>query len=216
MASMEEKIALLRREYASQSLHKADLSADPFKQFQAWFDEALHSDLAEPNAMTLSTAGAKGDVSSRTVLLKDVDDGGFIFFTNYASRKGRDLEANPQAALLFFWVELQRQVMVQGRVEKTSREHSATYFHRRPFEAQVGAWASSQSDVITSRAHLEERYIALDKQYREQEVPLPECWGGYRVIPDQVEFWQGRLNRLHDRLVFRREGNAWIVERLSP
>jgi pyridoxamine 5'-phosphate oxidase len=216
MASIEEKIALLRREYASRALHKADLSEDPFEQFQVWFDEALHSDLAEPNAMTLSTAGADGDVSSRTVLLKDVDDGGFIFFTNYASRKGRDLELNPQAALLFFWAELQRQVMVQGRVEKTSRERSDAYFRRRPFEAQVSAWASSQSDVIPDRAHLEERYIALDKQYREQQVPLPECWGGYRVIPDRVEFWQGRTSRLHDRIVFRREGDAWIKERLSP
>ena len=216
MASIEEKITLLRREYASRALHKADLSEDPFKQFQAWFDEALHSDLAEPNAMTLSTAGADGTVSSRTVLLKDVDDGGFIFFTNYASRKGRDLEENPQAALLFFWVELQRQVMVQGRVEKTSRECSDAYFHRRPFEAQVGAWASSQSCTIPDRAHLEARYTALDKQYREQQVPLPECWGGYRVIPNRVEFWQGRPNRLHDRIVFRREGDAWIKERLSP
>ncbi|MFT5126383.1 MAG: pyridoxamine 5'-phosphate oxidase [Kiritimatiellia bacterium] len=216
MSDIEEKIARLRRDYASQPLHKVDLASDPLAQFQVWFDEALHAGLAEPNAMTLSTADPSGEVSSRIVLLKDVDDAGLIFFTNYASRKGRELDANPHAALLFFWPELHRQVKVRGRVEQTSRERSEAYFHSRPLKSQLGAWASIQSSVIPDRPHLEARYAELGKIYQDQVVPLPDEWGGYRVIPTSVEFWQGRPSRLHDRIAYHRDGDTWVKQRLSP
>ena len=200
-------------------LREADVAADPIAQFRAWFGEVVESPVPQPEAMVLATAGSGGRPSARTVLLKQYDERGFVFYTNYGSRKGTELVHNPQATLLFPWLSLHRQVVVAGAVEWLSREESAAYFHTRPHGSQVGAWASErQSAVIGSRADLEERFSEYAARWPEgTEVPLPDFWGGMRVVPDEVEFWQGRADRLHDRLRYRREGaGAWIVERLSP
>lgn len=209
-------IADLRREYASRALGEDQADADPIRQFTAWFDEAASAQILDVNAMTLATTTRDGDPDARIVLLKGFDDDGFVFFTNYESAKGRELAANPRACLLFFWVELERQVRITGPVTKVSRAESEEYFHSRPFESQVGAWASAQSTPVTNRAVLESRYAELTEQYAGQAVPLPAFWGGYRVAPEKVEFWQGRPSRLHDRLLYTRGADGWSRTRLAP
>jgi pyridoxamine 5'-phosphate oxidase len=209
-------IASLRREYAAARLDEAEVDRDPIRQFARWFEEARQAELLEPNAMTLATASADGSPSARIVLLRSADERGFAFFTDYRSRKGRELEANPRAALVFYWGELERQVRVSGTVSRVSRDENEAYFLSRPRGSRLGAWTSHQSTVIEARADLEERLEAMAARFDGGDVPLPPHWGGFRVRPDAIEFWQGRENRLHDRVRYLREAGAWKVERLSP
>jgi pyridoxamine 5'-phosphate oxidase len=197
-------------------LREADADPDPLRQFQLWFDAAVAAGLPEPNAMTLATCTADGVPSARIVLLKVCDERGLAFFTNYRSRKGRELANNPRAALVFFWPALERQVRVEGRVELVSADESDAYFASRPVNSRLGAWASDQSVVISGRDELERRQRELEAQFPDGRVPRPPHWGGYRVVPDVFEFWQGRPSRLHDRLRYRRVENRWVIERLSP
>ena len=207
----------MRRSYERAALDVGDLAETPAEQFGAWLADAVAAGLPEANAMTLSTADGEGRPSSRTVLLKAYDEQGFTFYTNLLSRKGRDLAQNPRAALLFAWVALERQVLVAGDVELVDRDEVAAYFVTRPHGSQLGAWASAQSSVVPSRKALEEEYAALAARWPEgTQVPVPDHWGGYRVRPESVEFWQGRPSRMHDRLRYRRAGEAWVVERLAP
>lgn len=191
-------------------------AGDPFELFSTWYKEAEESGLVHPEAMALATATPDGRPSSRIVLLKEVDDGGFVFYTNYESRKGQELEANPQASLAFHWAVLERQVRVEGSVERVSREQSADYFHSRPRGSQIGAWASQQSRPLDERTTLEERVAHFTKKFEGDEVPLPDFWGGFRIRPRRIEFWQGRTSRLHDRLVFETDGGSWTTHRLYP
>ncbi|MET7567074.1 pyridoxamine 5'-phosphate oxidase [Streptomyces sp. NPDC005492] len=211
--------AAMRRQYRAEGLDENDLAADPMTQFGRWFEEAVFQDLVyEPNAMVVSTADAGGRPSSRTVLLKDYDGQGFVFYTNYDSRKARELAANPYVSLLFPWHPMARQVLVTGTARRTGRDETAAYFRTRPHGSQLGAWASTQSSVIPSRTELESSYEELTARYPEgEQVPVPPHWGGFRIAPETIEFWQGRENRLHDRLryVAQRDG-SWRVERLSP
>ena len=194
-----------------------DMDKNPFRQFGRWFEEAKQKQPQMPEAMTVSTSGADGTVSSRVCLLKSVDDRGFVFFTNYNSRKGSQISENPRVALNFFWVTLDRQVRIEGAAVKVAAEESDAYFATRPRGSQLGAWASNQSQVIPGRGDLEHRFRELEANYRDRAVPRPPHWGGYRVIPVEIEFWQGRSDRLHDRFVYRlREPKDWIIERLSP
>lgn len=207
----------LRKEYMQRGLDESDVDANPFRQFAVWFDEARAASPTEPNAMALATVGADGRPSLRMVLLKGADERGFVFYSNYESRKGRELADTPWAALTFFWPEMERQVRIEGRVEPVSAEESDAYFHSRPVGSQLSASASRQSEVIAGREELEQRVAALSAQYQDQEIPRPENWGGFRVIPDAIEFWQGRANRLHDRLRYRKLASGdWQIERLSP
>ncbi len=207
----------LRKEYARGGLHKEDAAPDPIAQFERWFAAAQQSAAAEPNAMTLATAASDGQPSARTVLLKDVDARGFVFYTNYRSRKGRELDANARAALVFWWPPLERQVRIEGAVERVETETSEAYFRSRPRGSQLGTWASPQSEVVGARAELEERLAEAEARYRGQHVPRPPHWGGYRVVPETVEFWQGRPGRLHDRLRYLRTADgSWTMERLAP
>jgi pyridoxamine 5'-phosphate oxidase len=208
-------LAALRRSYELAGLDEAQAAADPYEQFARWLADAVAAELLEPNAMVLATADATGRPSARTVLLKGVREDGFVFYTNYASRKAGEIEANPQASLLFPWYDLERQVSVVGDVRRLSAQASEEYFRSRPLGHQVGAWASRQSQVVGSRDEVERRYVELAERFGD-EVPFPDFWGGYRVVPTTVEFWQGRGNRLHDRLRYRRLGDGWVVERLSP
>ena len=207
----------LRREYASHALSEDHADPDPIRQFTSWFDEAVSAQLLDVNAMTLATVSSAGDPAARIVLLKGFDEHGFVFFTNYDSAKGRDLAATPRACLLFFWVELERQVRITGSVTKVATAESDEYFHSRPFESQIGAWASAQSTAVADRAALETRYAELSAQHAGQVVPLPPFWGGYRVKPECIEFWQGRPSRLHDRLLYLRQADgSWARSRLAP
>jgi pyridoxamine 5'-phosphate oxidase len=207
----------LRHEYDAHGLRRADLHSDPFEQFRAWFAAAIAADIRDVNAMSLATATPEGKPSVRIVLLKGIDEHGFSFFTNYDSEKARDLAANPYAALAFYWVKLERQVRINGMVERTSREDSAAYFYSRPVGARLGAWVSKQSEIIDSRKILDARLEAMKERFADEEIPLPPQWGGYRVKPAQIEFWQGRPNRLHDRFRYSRQANgAWQIDRLAP
>lgn len=211
-------IADLRREYQRASLSETDVDPDPLRQFQRWLDEAIAGQLPEPTAMTLATAGADGTPAARIVLLKGVVAGGFVFFTNYQSRKGAELAARPAAALLFHWVELERQVRVEGVASRVEAADSDAYFASRPQPARIGAWASPQSRVIPDREWLEREVAAARERFAAQgePVPRPAHWGGYRVAPSTIEFWQGRESRLHDRIRYRRENTRWRIERLAP
>jgi pyridoxamine 5'-phosphate oxidase len=215
--SENRSIADLRREYTLAGLRRADLDADPIIQFEKWLQQALAANLTEPTAMTLGTADREGRPSARIVLLKGVDGRGFTFFTNYESRKGGELTENPNAALVLFWVELERQVCIAGTVSKVSREESAKYFNSRPKGSRLAAWVSSQSEAIANREVLETRANELQAKYPGEEVPLPPYWGGYCLAPTRIEFWQGRPNRLHDRFQYLRQPDGqWKIERLSP
>jgi pyridoxamine 5'-phosphate oxidase len=200
----------------ARTLSEKSVSANPFEQFNAWFQAAIDARVPQPNAMTLATASPEGKPSARIVLLKGVDDRGFSFFTNYDSAKGKQLSENPRAALLLYWPGLERQVRIEGAVEKLSREESLEYFKSRPRSSRIGAWASRQSEVIKNRGVLEAQFQKYREQFRDHEVPIPEHWGGYRLVPCRIEFWQSRPNRLHDRISFHWNDNSWNIERLSP
>jgi pyridoxamine 5'-phosphate oxidase len=207
----------LRKEYTRAGLRVADTHPDPIEQFRRWFEEALAANLYEPNAMTLATSTSDGRPSARVVLLKGFDERGFVFYTNYEGRKARELEENPYCALVFYWGELERQVRVEGRAGRVSKGESDAYYGGRPRGSRLGAWASEQSRPASDREALEERLRGLEAEYEGREVPRPTFWGGYRVVPEEIEFWQGRENRLHDRLLYRRQDRGgWRIERLQP
>lgn len=212
-----KEIAALRKEYSSRALDESGTDPDPIKQFRHWFQEALDSGLPEPNAMHLCTVSGDGRPSGRVVLLKGVEDEGFIFFTNYQSAKGRALEENPNCCLTFFWPELERQIRIEGSASRTAAEVSTTYFQSRPRKSQIGAWASPQSAVIGGREILEERVRQLEERFKDKEVlDRPHQWGGFLVKPSVIEFWQGRRSRLHDRIRYRLSEGLWVRERLAP
>jgi len=209
-------LAELRNDYARGSLDEHHVDADPIRQFQLWFQQALDAQVPEPNAMTLATVDEQGQPSARIVLVKGADERGFVFFTNYESRKGHDLATNPRASLLFYWIELERQVRIEGKVEKTSAHESDAYFTSRPLGSRIGAWASEQSREIAGRTLLEEREKAFTERFGDNP-PRPPHWGGYRLVPARIEFWQGRPSRLHDRILYVRNADAsWQVSRLAP
>ena len=206
-----------RQEFTAADLTIADLDANPFRQFENWFHQADKSDIPMPNAMTLATVSAKGQPSLRTVLLKYFDEKGFVFFTNYESRKAIDITENPKVGLLFFWPELERQIKITGTATKISTKESASYFLSRPRGSQIGAWCSNQSDVISSRQLLRAKFEEMKQKFRDKEVPFPSFWGGYRVVPDSFEFWQGQTNRLHDRFFYSKaKRGEWKITRLAP
>lgn len=206
----------LRKEYANPVLNREMLASDPFDQFASWFNEACAAELPEPNAMTLATVGSDGQPTLRTVLLKLFDRSGFVFFTNYSSRKARQITENQHVALLFPWIKLARQVAVTGIAEKISAAESARYFASRPRDSQLGAWISKQSSVLTSRQLLMMELDKIKNKFLHGEIPLPDFWGGYRVRPTSIEFWQGQTSRLHDRFLYTRQDDAWAIERLAP
>jgi pyridoxamine 5'-phosphate oxidase len=214
---MDKNIADLRKDYTLQGLSKSEVDPNPFIQFRKWFDQALAAKLTEPNAMTVATTTVDGKPSARIVLLKNFDERGFVFYTNYNSRKGQESFNNAQVALVFWWAELERQVRICGRIERISASESDEYFHSRPWQSRLGAWASNQSEVIENRAFLEQRFEDFQSRYENQDIPRPQHWGGLRTIPTEIEFWQGRSSRLHDRLLYSYvEGDSWRIERLSP
>jgi len=206
----------IRTDYVKAGLLEDQVKKDAIEQFLNWFNEALKSKVMEPNAMTIATVSNEGQPNARIVLLKGVDENGFVFFTNYNSKKGQEISENNKIALLFFWPELERQVRVLGEVEKTSIQESETYFHSRPIGSQLGAWASQQSSKIDNRGIIEESLKLVKEKYDSKEIPLPDYWGGYRVIPQQIEFWQGRANRLHDRIVYKKTETSWELHRIAP
>lgn len=210
------KLHELRKDYTKASLDETTVEKNPFIQFEKWFNEAQVARINEPNAMILSTASKDCKPSSRVVLLKEFSKDGFVFYMNYNSRKGNDLKENPYASLLFFWIDLERQIRIEGKVSKVSQEESEKYFKSRPLKSRLGAWASNQSSVIKKREDIIKKFMIVSAKYSLTGVPLPDFWGGYRLKPDSIEFWQGRENRLHDRIRYRLENNEWIIERLSP
>ena len=210
------ELGALRHEYRHASLDESDAHPDPIEQFRRWFEDAVEAMLHEPNAMTIATATPDGRPSARVVLMKGFDENGFVFHTNYKGRKGLEIEANPRCALLFYWGELERQVRIEGHAARVSEKESDAYFESRPRGGHIGAWASEQSRPIQSRDALEERVLAVEADYEDREIPRPPFWGGYRVAPACVEFWQGRENRLHDRLLYTRRGGEWETHRLQP
>ena len=211
------KVESLRREYTRDGISVRSVKKDPIEQFSIWFEDAVKSDQTDANAMTLATATASGKPSLRVVLIKGFDHKGFRFYTNYESRKGRELSENPEAALCFFWPALERQVRIEGKVEKMSREDSEVYFKSRPRESQIGAWASRQSSKIKGRDQLKKQYQEMKETFEGKEIPLPEFWGGFLLRPQTIEFWQGRTGRLHDRILYTRiDEDNWKIDRLSP
>lgn len=209
-------IADLRRDYTLNGLSEADVDPDPFTQFQTWFDQAVAARVPEPNAMTLATTGPDGSPAARIVLLKGVDERGLMFYTNYESRKAQELIAHPRAALIFYWPDLERQIRIEGGVEKTSAAESDAYFASRPRGSRIGAWVSPQSQVIAGRDVLDQRQREIEARFGDGDVPRPPHWGGFRVVPVMWEFWQGRPSRLHDRLRYTRSDRGWTLERLAP
>ena len=209
-------LAEFRKEYSDRGLRRSELNPDPFAQFSAWFIQATELAVHEPNAMTLATVDESGMPYQRTVLLKYYDGEGFVFFTNYSSRKAKQIARNPQVSLLLPWITLERQIIIQGRAEKISTAESLRYFTSRPRESQIGAWVSNQSEVITSRKFLLQKLSEMREKFRHGEIPLPSSWGGFRVVPAAIEFWQGGPARLHDRFLYQKDGGAWQIERLAP
>lgn len=216
MENEKLNLATLRNDYRKGTLDESDVNKDPFVQFDKWFKEAVKSEIPEVNAMTIATANKNGRPSARMVLLKQFDEKGFVFFTNYESVKAKDIAENPQAALLFFWEPLERQIRIAGNVEKISASESFDYFRSRPIDSQLGAWASQQSSVISARALLEKAFGEMLEKFKNGQIPLPPFWGGLRIIPDEFEFWQGRSNRLHDRISYKKNNGVWSINRLSP
>ena len=216
-AKMDKSIAGIRREYRSSRLDESDLDPNPVAQFREWMDEAIRSEkIADPTAMAFATASARGIPSVRIMLLKAFDEKGFVFFTNYASRKGMELDENPHGAILFYWPPLDRQVRIEGSIAKVSRKVSEEYFRSRPRESRIGAWASGQSGMLKGREELEQRFSTFEQKFGDGEIPLPPTWGGYRLNPVRFEFWQGRENRLHDRFRYDESGDGWTISRLAP
>lgn len=216
MNEISRQIAQLRREYISHPLGKNSINDDPITQFKNWFDEALQAEQPDPEAMTLSTISDDGRLSARIVLLRSFDHRGFVFFTNYQSRKSRELTTNPQIALTFYWSSLNRQVRIEGFVEIVTRQESEDYFQTRPRGSQLGAWASPQSEEIADRETLDKMVAEIEERFRDQPIPCPPFWGGFRVKPDRIEFWQGRESRLHDRMLYTLREGAWQISRLAP
>jgi len=216
MSEHHQDLRHLRSDYRHAALDEHDVDRDPFRQFARWFEAAMAAKVPEPNAMTLATVDAEGRPAARIVLLKEVDSRGFTFYTNYESRKGRELAARPQAALLFFWPDLERQVRIEGAVEKVDPATADTYFRVRPKLSRIGAWASPQSEPLADRAALEARFAEAGQRFPDEDVPRPPHWGGYRLLPEAFEFWQGRTSRLHDRIVYTREHGHWRIGRLAP
>jgi pyridoxamine 5'-phosphate oxidase len=213
---MTQTIADIRKEYSKQSMDAKDLASDPIEQFKSWFNQALDSKVLEPNAMNLATVNSNGGVSSRIVLIKDIDEDGIVFYTNYESEKGLQMLQNRQVAVNFFWPELERQVRFEGVISKVSVERSSTYFNSRPRGSQIGAWVSPQSTIIADRAYLEARQKELEEKFDGQEIPRPEHWGGYKIRMKMIEFWQGRPSRLHDRIRYQLVNTDWKMDRLAP
>lgn len=217
MSTIDKDLADVRREYCTSSLRRGDLDADPIQQFDRWFEAALSAEVMDPNAMSLATVATDGQPSLRTVLLKYFDASGFVFYTNLGSSKAEEIKGNPRVALLFYWHELNRQVKVIGTAERATAKENIQYFSRRPKDSQLAAWVSAQSEVISARSVLENKFAEMKMKYKNGEVPLPSFWGGYRVAPSRMEFWQGRVNRLHDRFVYKRcSAGDWSIERLAP
>ena len=217
MTELNQDLADLRREYSIKPLNRRDLDPNPYQQFNRWFKEALEIEAMDANAMSIATASPEGQPSLRTVLLKYYDETGFIFYTNLGSRKAGEISHNPQVALLFYWHELHRQVKIHGRAEKITAAENLRYFMRRPLDSQLGAWVSRQSSVISSRAVLENKFAEMKQKFADGKVPLPSFWGGFRVAPSSIEFWQGRERRLHDRFVYTSAGaDNWHIDRLAP
>ena len=216
MSDLKDYINKLRHDFSKNTLSEKDVDKDPVKQFEKWFKEAVDAKVNEPNAMTLATVDTHHKPSSRIVLLRNFSDRGFVFYTNYSSKKGKDIEQNPFSCLNFFWPELERQVRVEGKLVKQTDAESDSYFNSRPRTSQLGAWVSQQSEVLKSREDLDKSYSVLEKKYEGKEIPRPPFWGGYNLIPDSIEFWQGRPSRLHDRIRYALDQNKWKIERLFP
>lgn len=217
----KQAVAAMRRDYSQRALDETGVDTSPMKQFELWFEESVNNDLLEPNAFTLSTVGEDGKPYSRVVLMKSYDQNGIVFFTNYESNKAKQLEANPYVAINFLWLEMERQLRIQGIVERISKLESLNYFISRPQGSQLGAWVSPQSSIISSRAILEEKWEQMKRKFKDGKIPLPDNWGGYRIKPNYFEFWQGRSSRLHDRIVYSKDGtnndaSSWNIKRLAP